>query len=78
MELWSNILFIWSQVCVHLMNVCPSCQMLHHVHLQVANCVCLLFGLEQVPCGGFIRGWKQLPAATENENGESHGSESKQ
>ncbi len=40
--------------------------MLHFVHQLVANCVCLLFGAEQVVYSGFLEfyHWKQLPAAS--------------
>ncbi len=41
--------------------------MLHYVHWLVSNCVCLLFGAEQIVYSGFMGGfcWKQLAAAAE-------------
>ncbi len=43
--------------------------MLHCVHQQVTNCVCLLFGAELLMYTGFLElfRWKQLPAAAEND-----------
>ncbi len=43
--------------------------MLHYVHRLVANCVCLLFGAEQVAYTGISELFhrKQLPAAAKND-----------
>ncbi len=53
--------------------------MLHNVHQLVANCVCLLFGAEQVVYSGFMKALccKQLPAVAGNKADESCESEPK-